>query len=125
MTTITLEVPDELAPKLISMRDRLPKLLAMALEFFPPEMPLPTLTSQKIYPAFAEMIDFLASRPTPAQIVTFKVSQPAQTRLEELLDKTREEELTENEAAELDSYQQINFVMIMLKAKARPMLSSN
>lgn len=124
MTTITLEVSDELAAQLVLRRDQLPHLLSMALELFPAETPLVLPTSEVVYPAFKEMIDFLISRPTPAQIVAFKVSPFAQTRLEELLDKNREEGLTDDEAAELDLYQQINHLLLLLKARAHSALSS-
>ena len=124
MTTITLEVPDELAAQLVLRRDQLPHLLSMALELFPAETPLVLPTSEVVYPAFKEMIDFLISRPTPAQIVAFKVSLFAQARLEELLDKNREEGLTDDEAAELDLYQQINHLLLLLKARAHSALSS-
>ncbi|MBI3763479.1 MAG: hypothetical protein HY260_16660 [Chloroflexi bacterium] len=124
MTTITLEVPDELATRLAPMRDRIPDLLSIALDLFPAEMPLTLPAANKIHPAFDEMIDFLASGPTPKQIVAFKVSPAAQVRLEELLDKNREGGLAEEETAELDVYEQINFVLLLLKARARPLLSS-
>ena len=124
MTTITLEVPDELAARLMPLRERLPELLSMTLELFPAGLPLAVLASQAIHPAFEEMIDFLASGPTPEQIVGFRVSPATQARLEELLDKNREDGLTDDEAAELDVYEQINFVLLLLKARARPALSS-
>jgi len=124
VTTITLEVPDELAARLMPLRERLPELLSMTLELFPAGLPLAVLASQAIHPAFEEMIDFLASGPTPEQIVGFRVSPATQARLEELLDKNREDGLTDDEAAELDVYEQINFVLLLLKARARPALSS-
>ena len=65
------------------------------------------------------MMDFLVSRPTPEQIIAFKVSPAAQARLESLLDKNREDELTDDELAELDTYEQINHLLILLKAHAR------
>jgi len=124
MTTITLEVSDELAARLMPLRERLPQLLSMALELFPTELPLAMPAPKVIHPAFEEMIDFLASGSTPEQIVAFKISPSAQAHLEELLDKNREDGLTDDEAAELDVYEQINFVLLLLKARARPALSS-
>ncbi len=124
MTTITLEVPDELATRLVPVRDHLPQLLSMALEMFPAELPLDVSASEVVHPVFEEMIDFLASGPTPEEIVAFKTSPAAQARLEELLDKNREDGLTEDEAAELDVYEQVNHVLLLLKARARPTLSS-
>jgi hypothetical protein len=45
--------------------------------------------------------------------------------LELLLDKNREESLTAAETAELDTYQQINHLFILLKARARQTLSTS
>ena len=125
MTTITLEVSDELAARLAPLRDRLPKLLSIALELFPADVPLTLPASEALNPAFDEMVDFLASGPTPQQIVAFKVSPATQARLEELLEKNAEGGLTGDEAAELEVYEQINHIMILLKARARASLSTN
>ena len=125
MTTITLELPDELAARLVALRDRLPQLLSIALELSPSSdapLALPALTPA--HPAFEEMLDFLASGPSPEKIVAFKVSPAAQARLEELLEKNRLEGLTDDEAAELDVYSQVNHILILLKARARLALSS-
>ena len=117
MTSITLEIPDELAARLAPLRDRLPDLLRIALEL---SSPYPTASLRAgDNPVFHEMIDFLARGPSPEQIAAFKVSPSAQARLEELLEKNRENELTDDEAAELDLYVQINHVMLLLKARAR------
>jgi hypothetical protein len=71
------------------------------------------------YPIFEEMIDFLVSSPTPDQIIGYKISARAQERLAELLDKNREEVLSAVENAELDVYEQVDYVMSSLKARAR------
>jgi hypothetical protein len=69
--------------------------------------------------AFAEVPDFLLNRPTPEGIVAFKVSPAAQARIRALLDKNREATLNATEAAELDLYEQLEHLMMLLKAKAR------
>jgi hypothetical protein len=118
MTTITLQVPDELATRLEPVRDRLPRLLSAALEMYP-ELSAAVPSALPTHPVFNEAIDFLASGPTASQIIAYKVSPAAQARLEELLDKNREEGLTPAESAELDTYEQISHVFILLKARAR------
>ena len=124
MSTITLEVSDELAARLMPLRDQLPRLLAMALDLLPAGLPLAASAAEAAHPAFREMIDFLASGPTPEQIVGFKISPAVQARLEELLDKNREDGLTDDQAAELDVYEQVNHVLVLLKARARPRVAS-
>jgi hypothetical protein len=116
MTTITLNVPDELAGELAAATEQLPQLLLLALQLRQPEA---LILSPSSFPAFTEMIDFLASSPTAQEIIEFKVSPTAQARLEELLHKNRENQLSPTEASELDTFQQINHIFILLKARAR------
>ena len=47
-----------------------------------------------VVPIHQEMTDFLATSPTLEQMIDFKISDAAQERLEDLLDKNREGELT-------------------------------
>lgn len=118
MTTITLEVPDDLAaqfklePTVLSglLRD----ILATKLSTHPQR-----LEAQTVKPLHQELIEFLSSHPSLEQIVQFKISAPAQERLEVLLDKNREEQLTAEEKIELDQYLQYRHVLILLKASAR------
>jgi hypothetical protein len=77
----------------------------------------------RIETSFLELIDFLSTRPTAQQILTHKVSSVVQERLEELLDKNREEGLTTAEDEEMDAYRLVNRVMILLKARAHPTVS--
>ncbi|MEJ7708341.1 MAG: hypothetical protein WKF84_00390 [Pyrinomonadaceae bacterium] len=119
MTTITLEVPDELAARLAPLRDQLPGLISQALELRSAEKAAKGVEQQMSHPVFVETLDFLASGPTPEQIMAFKASSAAQERLDDLLDKNREEGLTEDEEADLDVYEQVNDLMILLKAHTR------
>ena len=116
MATITLEVPDSLALQLTPLRDRLPDILQQTVGAW-------TLNSSpskliKTFPVYEQMMDFLASGPTPEQIIAHKASRQLQARLEALLDKNREEGLTEPELEEMDAYELVNDVMILLKARA-------
>ncbi len=119
MTTITLEVPEELAAQLAALRGRLPDLLANALQ---PQFPRTRSANgnPKTAPLYREIVDFLAADPAPEQLLTFKISTLAQERLDDLLDKQREESLTAAETAELDAYLQARDLMMMLKADAQP-----
>lgn len=121
MTTITLEVPDELAGRLAPLKNQLPYILAQTLDLLGLS-PTKSTTSGKISPLLGEVLDFLASGPSPLAIVNFKVSPAAQARLEELLDQNREARLTLTERAELDTYQQIQQLLVLLKARARAAL---
>lgn len=119
MTTITLDVPAELATRLVPRRKQLPELLSLALDLYPAVQPHAMQTPDATSLAYDEMIRFLARGATPQQILAFKLSPGAQARLTELLDKNREASLTPAEASELESYAQINHAFILLKARAR------
>ena len=121
MTTITLDVSEALAARLAQRYEQLPQLLSMALELLPAELPPAASAAPADHPVFNEMLDFLASGPTPAQIVAFKLSPAAHRRLETLLDKNREAGLNDAEEAELDAYEQVNHLLLLLKARARLM----
>ena len=72
--------------------------------------------------AYAEVLDFLITGTTPQAIVALKVSAEAQERIHTLLYKNREGTLTETEAVELDLYEQLEHMMILLKAKAHSLI---
>jgi hypothetical protein len=65
--------------------------------------------------AYQEVLDFLTSRPTAADILQFKVSNSAQNRLRELLDRNQNSLLTDSELAELNRCEQIDQLMRRLK----------
>ncbi|MEG3862059.1 hypothetical protein [Microcoleus sp. herbarium12] len=121
MVTITLQIPDELAQRLEPLQNRLPELLWQLIELtknpttIEPEIATNTADIPTVY---QEVLDFLIDSPTPQEIVGFKVSQQAQTRLQILLEKNCESTLNPMEIAELDVYEQLEHLMILLKARA-------
>jgi hypothetical protein len=72
---------------------------------------------------FDEVLDFLASTPTPEQIINFHPSETSQVRLRELLDHNQTGILTAEERAELDEFSRLNHLMSMLKIRARKKLT--
>ena len=125
MATITLEVPEELVVRLGPLRDRLPELLSQLLDLESAEKKFMFSETVMTHPVLLELVDFLSTRPTAEQVLAHKVSADVQERLEELLDKNREEELTAAEEEELDAYRLVNHVMVLLKARARVTVSSS
>jgi hypothetical protein len=119
MTTITLELPDNLATQIEAIRGQLPSLLATVVGASTAKKISQTSAAAAIHPVYREMLDFLATSPSPRQIIEFKISEASQERLEELLEKNREEGVTEEEAAELDVFELVHHSMIRLKAKGR------
>jgi len=123
MAVLTIDVPDELMQRLKPFQDRLPELLTLLVGTISSEaeaanVPLDGARVMETPLAYVEVLDFLLTRPTPQDIVAFKVSTAAQDRIRTLLDKNREEAVSDTEAAELDVYEQLEHLMILLKAKA-------
>jgi hypothetical protein len=114
MAQFTIEVPDALLPQLEKVQDRLPVLLTQWLSIA--AIAQQTIAQQSL--AYEEVLDFLMTQPTPLEIWKFKVSEVAQRRLRELLDRHREGGLNESETAELDSYEELDRLMQMLKIRA-------
>ena len=108
MAEITIEVPDALAARLSSVRDRLPEVLARGLD---ERSPLPT-------EVYRSVLEFLASHPSPEAVVDFQPTPAIQERISELLEKNRAGELTPSEAAELDEYEWINRFVRKFKIRA-------
>jgi hypothetical protein len=121
MAELTIQIPDELAKRLEPLRNRLPELLSQLLDganSSSTSLAIATPTFQQFPQAYLEVLDFLVACPTPQDIIAFKVSPEAQDRLRSLLDKNREGALTESEVAELDAYEQLEHLMILMKARA-------
>jgi len=72
--------------------------------------------------AYDEVLDFLTSTPTPEQIIAFRPSQATQARINGLLEANRDGQLTKEERAELDEFEQIEHLMRQLKIRAQARL---
>jgi hypothetical protein len=112
MAQLTIEVPDALLPELEQVRSRLPELLTQWIAG------LRVNQSDVEQTASQEVLSFLMRQPMPQDILSFKVSEVAQARLKVLLDRNRSGQLSEDESLELDSYEQLDQLMQMLKIRA-------
>lgn len=105
MATVTIEVPDELSELIAQAGDRLPELLAQILRE-------PTLPAH----AYRYVLDFLASRPTSDQVAAFGPTPEMTDRLRTLLEREGKGEITPAEKAELDEYERLEHLMVMIKS---------
>lgn len=114
MAKITLDIPDDLLDQLTEVGDRLPDLLRLSLE-------------KPVLPAhiYRYILNFLASKPTPEQILTFRPTIEMTKRLQTLLSRSHAETLTPSEKQELDEYERIEHLIIMLKAGSLPYLTKS
>jgi len=113
MAKITLDIPDHLAEQLSQLgenpSDWLQRRLPALFEGNPQQSVLPAHVYRYI-------LDFIASNPTPQQIAEFKPTPEMQDRLRSLLSRNKAGDLASGEASELNEYERIEHIMIMLKA---------
>ncbi|MEY2985022.1 MAG: hypothetical protein RLZZ568_1639 [Cyanobacteriota bacterium] len=108
MAQITLDLPDDLLAQIEQtgenpsdwLRHNLPNLLQSG-------SPLPAHL-------YRHILNFIASNPTPEKISEFRPTPEMQERLSNLLN--RQGDLTPSEQSELDEYERIEHLIIMLKA---------
>ncbi len=107
MATITLEMPDELVEQLDDVRDRLPELLLLSLK-------------QPAVPAhiYHSIVDFLAGNPSPEALAAFGPTPEMQERLRTLLSRSHAGSATAVEQAELDEYERIEHLMVLIKSRS-------
>lgn len=55
------------------------------------------MVSVSIPPAFSELADYLAQKATPQEILDFQVSETAQARADDLLERNSNQQLTHDE----------------------------
>lgn len=99
------KISEELSQQLAQVGDRLPELLALSLQ-------QPAVPAQ----VYRYIWDFLASNPTAEQIAEFKPTPEMQERLRTLLTRSNAGELTPTELKELDEYERIEHLVVMIKA---------
>ena len=113
MTTMTIEVPENLAQRLAPVQDRMIEIIELGMR---------ELLSER-HDYYIDVIDFLAGGPSSGEIVELQASPEMQERIAELLDKNRDGMITEQEATELDRYEQLDYLITLIKARAHQRLS--
>jgi hypothetical protein len=106
---LTIDIPEELAQKAQSEPDRLRQLIQEILQREAAAGKSP----------MGEVFGFLARNPSAQEILQFRPSQPTVERMAALLEKNRQDALTSEEEAELDTMQSLNHLFGFLKVQAR------
>jgi hypothetical protein len=109
MVQLTIDVPEELAARLEPIQHRLVDVLELGLRELTPSR---NALSE-------EIIEFLASGPTPEEIIDFRPTREVIGRVQDLLDKNQESTLNPDEEAELDEYEKLDYLMTLIKARAQ------
>jgi hypothetical protein len=108
MTTVILDIPEHLVPAVDEIGDQLSLVLEMGMSRLAP-------VSTK---AYMEAIDFLTQEPTSAMVAAFRFSEEVETRINQLLAKNQNDELSKAEEVELERVSQLEEKLQIVKAKA-------
>ena len=76
-------------------------------------------TTQSTFVAIEEVADFLASGPSAEELLQFRPTSDTQARVEELLQKLKNDHLTAEEREELERFEQAEQFMRLVKSRIR------
>jgi hypothetical protein len=108
---IRVEVPDSLAQKLQPFNDRLPEVLERGVQELLNEQ-------SDQFQSEREIIELLASQPTPEEILRICPSPALQARVSHLLAQSKTGTLSRQEETELDRYLMLEHWVRLAKAHA-------
>ena len=108
---LTIDLPENLAIRLQSNKKDLPKIFEFGLREF-------KASSSIGYKSVADVLEFLASLPKPEEILALRPSEDLQNNINELLDKNRREGLSDAEEQTWASYEFVEHLVRIAKAKA-------
>lgn len=108
---VTINLPENLAVNLRAHEERLPEILALGLREY-------EASASIGYKSVADVLEFLANLPTAEEILALRPSAELQTKINELLEKNRYEGLSEAEEQIWSSYEFIEHLVRIAKAKA-------
>lgn len=106
MTQITIDIPERLAPRLEPVQPYIIEFVELGLHQF----------NLEGNPLFEELVTFLATHPTPDEILDLQPSPEVEARIEELLQKNRSNRLSEAEESELEIYSKLDLFFTLVKA---------
>jgi Fe2+ transport system protein B len=109
---VSLNVSDELATQLQRHDEaQLSKIFELGIRKL-------NAQEQLEFEGISEILEFLASLPTPEEIIALRPSESFQARISALLEKNRTEGLTPDEEQEWEQYEYLEHLVRLAKAKA-------
>jgi hypothetical protein len=112
---LTLHVPDDLAADLRRHQARLPRILQLAVR---------ELDAQDAsgFSGLADVLDLLAGLPTPEQVIALRPSQALQERIDVLVQRSRDGDLSDEDDQHWRNYQFIEHLVRKAKIRAAQQL---
>jgi hypothetical protein len=111
MSSITLDLPDELAERVRLLADRLPRILDLGMRALSAESPAE-------YAGAAEVLELLARLPSPEEVLALRASDALAERAQSLLEKNRAGGLSADEELEWQRIEYLEHLVRVAKAKA-------
>ena len=111
MSTLPLDVPDDLADRLRPVADQLPEILELGLR----ELQAASLGG---FGGAAEVLEFLARLPSPEETLSLQPSEALRERINTLVDKSKEASLSPVEEREWQQYAFLEHLVRVAKAQA-------
>ncbi|MCY7375281.1 MAG: hypothetical protein LH472_04835 [Pyrinomonadaceae bacterium] len=108
---VTIELPENLAVNLQSHKGKLSQIFELGLREF-------KASSSIGYKSVADVLEFFAGLPAPDEILALRPSAEMEAKISELLEKNRREGLSETEEQIWASYEFIEHLVRIAKAKA-------
>ncbi|MBP7961717.1 MAG: hypothetical protein KBG20_20825 [Caldilineaceae bacterium] len=110
---VTIRIPDILEKQMRRFQGRLPEILERGIYNLLVEEADPIRTMDEL-----AVMEILASRPTSEEILALKPSNGLQTRVTDLLARSKESPLSQAEETELDRYLMLEHLVRLAKVKA-------
>lgn len=109
---VIVDLPDDLASELQSHQGQLPRILELGLR----ELAAPLGSA---YEGTTQVLETLATLPTPEEVLLLRPSAALQARITELLERNRAQGLSESEEKEWQRYEYVEHLVRIAKAKAK------
>jgi hypothetical protein len=109
---ITFDLSEELISRLNSIEDKLPQVIELGLREL-------NANPQEGFNGVAEILEFLATLPTPEAIIALRPSQELQTQISSLLEKHRNQGLTDTEARMWEQYQYLEHLIRFITVESK------
>ncbi len=108
---ITVTIPEELALQLQPVEQKLPQILELGMRAW-------NMRGEPVFGELSDVLETLASLPTPEEILALRPSTALQERIEDLLEKSRSGSLSTDEQRAWEQYQYVEHLVRMAKARA-------
>ena len=113
---MTLNIPEELAPRIRSLGPELPFVLELGLSE-------QSARRQSKFSGLSGVLEALALLPSPEEVMAFRPSPELETRIGELIAKKKEGAMSAEEEQEWERYAYVEHLVRIAKGQARKRLA--